>query len=85
MAAINPVTQAIKHPLHHIRLAKAQCIATTGHVVIFTLRGEPVVAGIVDPTLTQSGAKHIQLCTVVEYHIQNHFNTGFMQRFNRIT
>ena len=84
MAAIEPVMQAVDDPLHNIRMIKPQRIAAASHVVVFTLRGKPVVASIIDTTLAQGWAEHIQFSAVVEHHIQNHFDTRFMQRFDRI-
>src|SRR5690348_18369258 len=65
-------------------MVKVQCVPCAGHVVIETSIGlQSVVAGIIDATEGQSGPEMVALTAVVVDDVEDYFDPGIVQSFNR--
>ena len=84
MALIHPKAQTLARPLHHAGVAKIERITAPGPVVIIAIPPYPIIATVVDSAQGDGGPFEIDFRTMVEHDIQNHFDTGGVQRLNRI-
>lgn len=84
MALIHPKAQTLARPLHHAGVAKIERITAPGPVVIIAILPYPIIATVVDSAQGDGGPVEIDFRTMVEHDIQNHFDTGGVQRLNRI-
>ncbi|MNR34253.1 hypothetical protein D3C85_1520050 [compost metagenome] len=84
MKRLNPVFQALVRKVRHCRMAEIERVTATGPVVIITVIPDPIIATVIDSAHRERGSVEIQLCAVVQHHVQNHFNSGLMQGFYRI-
>ena len=84
MALIHPKAQTLARPLHHAGVAKIERITAPGPVVIIAILPYPIIATVVDSAQGDGGPFEIDFRTMVEHDIQNHFDTGGVQRLNRI-
>ncbi len=84
MTGRDPVAQTIKRPRHHFRMAEIERVAAAGPVMVATAFPQPVVAGVVHAAHRQRRADLLQLCGMVQHHIQHHLDAGGVQVFYRL-
>ena len=84
VAFAHPKTQTVHHPGHALWLIQSQRVTAAGIVHVVAVGGEPVIARVIDTAQRQRRPIGIQLGAVVEHHVEDHLNTGLMQRFHRI-
>ncbi|MMZ66476.1 hypothetical protein D1872_289760 [compost metagenome] len=85
MERLNPVFQARVRILRHRRMTEIEGVTAAGPVVIIAIFPDPIIATVIDSAQGERRPVEIQLRTVVQHHVQNHFNTRLMQRFYGIT
>ncbi len=70
--------------LHHARMAQVQRVAAAGPVNVVAVLPDPIIATVIDSAQGEGGAFNIDLGAVVQDDIEDHLNTGFVQRFDRL-
>ncbi len=66
------------------RVAEIERIPAPGPVVIIAIFPYPIIATVVDSAQGDGGTFKIDFRAMVEHDIQNHLDTGGVQRLNRI-
>ena len=79
----DPVAQGIDNQIAYHRMVAVDRVAATGVVGVLTgLRVDDVINTVVQPTHGDGSTLFIALTGVVEHHVEDHFDTGFMQRLD---
>ena len=78
----DPVAQAVHDELEHARVPHVQRVAAPGEVLVAArvARREAVVGGVVDAAQRERGSEVVALGGVVVDHVENHLETGRVQR-----
>ena len=84
MALIHPEAQTLARQFHYPRVAEIERIPAPGPVVIIAIFPYPIIATVVDSAQGDGGTFKIDFRAMVEHDIQNHLDTGGVQRLNRI-
>ena len=80
MELFHPIAQAVGRPAGYVAADDIQRIAAPRPVFIVSVAVEPVPKGIVYPPLAKHRPLPVLLGGMVVNHVQNHFDTGFVQR-----
>ena len=82
----NPVAKAVHDQLQHVGMPHVQRVAGSGvvHVVPAVVCHQAVVRGIVDPLERQHRTEMVSLGGVVVDHVEDHFDSGGVQRPHEI-
>ena len=80
----DPMAQAVDHHLQNLRVIQVQAIAAAAVIDVMTrvVLHQAVVAGVIDAAKTQRGPALIAFGSVVVDDVEDHFDTGFMQRLD---
>ena len=84
MADVNPESQALTGVFHDARVTEIQRVAAARPVVIIAIFSQPIIAAVINPPQREGLTMQIQLGAVIQHHIEDHLDTGLMQRFYRI-
>ena len=84
MEVFRPIAQAVRSPTRHIAVGNTQRVAAARPVFITAVRLVPIPARIVDTALAQHRACFVLFGGMVVHHVQNHFQTCRVQRFDRL-
>src|SRR5688500_13614386 len=81
MHHLDPIAEAIHHQSEYIGKISVQGIARSCIVHVVTLVvSQSIVCCIVDTTEGECRPHMISFTRMIVYHIENYFDTGFMQR-----
>ena len=81
----HPIFQAFIRKMRHRRMAEVERVTATGPVVVITILSDPIIATVINSAHGERRTVEIAFRAVVQHHVQNHFDTGRMKRFHRIT
>ena len=82
---VNPMTQAVKDHFSYDRVVTVDSVSAARVVLVVSLvRFEHVVNGVLEPFEADHWSVFVAFTSVIENHVQDHFDASFVQRFDHL-